>query len=1101
MQTIPNEMILASAGSGKTWQLTNRYIGLMATQLRSGTPVTPERIVAVTFTRKAAGEFFDSILEKLAKAASDPQEGKNLASDAKDPLGAILGELSQAEYRLLLRIFIKKMPQLFLGTLDSFFSNILRAFPSEFGLAGDFEILDDHLASVVRADVYQSVFKRQPEYIKGRGDSQKEFMEAFRRATFGREESRIRTELDQYVDSLHEVYLHASPKELWGNPETIWGNKCEWLGVQCDLKQSFEQLFEVFAQDEVSDKQMEVWQHFRTHMIEHIPGTWFEIKSGYLLDKLLKQWPQIVEETATIIVARSGQELSPAACNILYEIVTHLVGSELQVRLNRTKGVWHLLHLYEACYSERVRRRGKLTFQDLELLLAGHEYGNHGEAPILTQIPGDDDRLRIDYRLDARYDHWLLDEFQDTNYVQWKVIANLIDEAVQDTSDMRSLFQVGDIKQAIYAWRGGDTRLFHDIYKQYNTHEQRIQNRLLNISWRSGEDVIQSVNKIFGKESVLRAVDIPPKALNRWQWQDHEVAPPNKKMEGITMLVNPQAYTEGGEKVIAEDRYKLVVELLEEIQPVKRGLSCALLVQSNKSGREIVDYIRAESPSKIPVMSESDIPVATDNVLNRLILSLLTHAAHPGDTFSWKHLLLTPYRLFTEQEELTAATCGMRISRMVFESGFEKVVRQTVIDLERVIPGGLDEFSKSRAEDMALAARIFDSSGSRDIEEFVSYARSYTIKDPDTRSAVQVMTIHKSKGLTFDMAILPDLEGGSLSTIRRSIGVKRNSKREVEWVYDLPGKVITELDPKLSEYRKEREAEAAYEAMCKYYVALTRAKFANYLITNPRKKSSRSENFVKMLEVALEDHAHEGTIGKLPVDIIYQSNLETSNPKWYLDHDVEETAETETPEKPAQVVIKSKRERVNRRTPSGSEKHTVTAKLLFSRDGQMAREFGTLVHALFEDIEWIEDFNVAKAGDRWRMLPGWTEQVLEEAIGHTTNCLQSPTVRAALKRPTPLSECWREKRFEILLNREWLSGTFDRVTIERDMTGRVVKATILDFKTDRVKSANSINKAIETYQPQLETYREVLQRMLGVPESKISLCLLFSRIGEVVEVK
>ena len=178
----------------------------------------------------------------------------------------------------------------------------------------------------------------------------------------------------------------------------------------------------------------------------------------------------------------------------------------------------------------------------------------------------------------------------------------------------------------------------------------------------------------------------------------------------------------------------------------------------------------------------------------------------------------------------------------------------------------------------------------------------------------------------------------------------------------------------------------------------------------------------------------------------------------------------------------------------------MTAKLLFSRDGQMAREFGTLVHALFEDIEWIEDFNIDKADQRWKLLPGWTAEVLEDAIGHTTSCLKSPSVRTALKRPTPLSECWREKRFEILLNKEWLSGTFDRVTIERNMMGKVVKATVLDFKTDRVKTPESIKNAVEKYQPQLETYRQVLQRMLGVPANKIRLCLLFTRIGEVVEI-
>jgi ATP-dependent helicase/nuclease subunit A len=148
---IPNEMILASAGSGKTWQLTNRFIALMAQQLLAGQEVTPERIVAVTFTRKAAGEFFDSILVKLAKAASDPKFAKTLVGDesidpevANDPLRPIMRELTPDHFRTLLRVFISRMPRLFLGTLDSFFSAILRSFPAEFGLAGDFEILSDH---------------------------------------------------------------------------------------------------------------------------------------------------------------------------------------------------------------------------------------------------------------------------------------------------------------------------------------------------------------------------------------------------------------------------------------------------------------------------------------------------------------------------------------------------------------------------------------------------------------------------------------------------------------------------------------------------------------------------------------------------------------------------------------------------------------------------------------------------------------------------------------------------------------------------------------------------------------------------------------------
>ena len=79
MKSLTHQMILASAGSGKTYALTNRFVQLLA----GGAP--PERIVALTFTRKAAGEFFDEILNKLARAASDAAEAKRIAAEIGEP--------------------------------------------------------------------------------------------------------------------------------------------------------------------------------------------------------------------------------------------------------------------------------------------------------------------------------------------------------------------------------------------------------------------------------------------------------------------------------------------------------------------------------------------------------------------------------------------------------------------------------------------------------------------------------------------------------------------------------------------------------------------------------------------------------------------------------------------------------------------------------------------------------------------------------------------------------------------------------------------------------------------------------------------------------
>lgn len=1102
MNAIPNEMILASAGSGKTWQLTNRFIALMGQQLLAGQEVTPERIVAVTFTRKAAGEFFDSILVKLAKASSDQKFAMSLAGDesidpevVNDPLRPIMSQLTQADFRQLLRCFITRMPRLFLGTLDSFFSAILRSFPAEFGLAGDFELLSGHQGRVERERVYRLVFQRTLPELKSRTESlsaQKDFLEAFRRATFGKEEANIRTVLDQFVENQHGILLHAAGRELWGDAGTIWPNGCLWLTEKLDLDKAFQHLFRLLESNDVSEKAWDFWREFQEQALTHIPGSTMPKRVKFFMERALECWSDIQSKNCIITVNRQKQKITGRSCDALRDIITHLVGAEIEVRLERTQGAWQVLSLFENIWSQQVRRRGRLTFQDMELILAGHEFTNDLPRPMLSQVPGVEERLRIDYRLDARYDHWLLDEFQDTNYTQWSVIENLIDEAVQDTSDERTLFQVGDVKQAIYAWRGGDTRLFEDISKRYNSGvETRIHKRPLNVSWRSGHDVISLVNRIFGDNAALAEMELPQQARERWPWQDHQVAGIHQTMPGYAAMLHP--VPAAGEKVQEEDRFALVAGLLEEIQPIIHGLSCAILVQSNRTARSLVDYLRAHSPSRIPVMCESEIAVATDNPVTLALLSLMRCAAHPADSLTWQHLMMTPFREVFESIGMNLGRLAAEVLRQIFDDGFEISLRHW---LHLLVKNGitLDAFSQRRTEDFALAARLFDQSGSRDIDEFLLYAESYTTREADTRHAVQVMTVHKSKGLTFDCVLLPDLEGESMTTVRRGIGVKHGEKRLVEWVMDLPPGDIVRADSVLSGYHNDLEAEAAYEELCKFYVALTRAKHANYLIATPRSERSTSNNFIKLLSLTLGDETEPvmESFGGIAAEIIYQSKTPTTDRRWFESLPVK--APETLPEPESITIMAEGRLRPQRRTPSGSETSRVTAKQLFSRSGRSARSYGTLVHAFFEQILWLDEMSASTLPELWAAVPCLDESARIKALEEVHRCLAAPTIVHALSRPSSNAECWREKRFEILLNQEWLSGTFDRVVIESE------RATIQDFKTDKVESGEALANRVAGYTPQLHTYREVLSRMTGLPTSAIRCQLLFTHRCEVVEV-
>jgi ATP-dependent helicase/nuclease subunit A len=357
-----------------------------------------------------------------------------------------------------------------------------------------------------------------------------------------------------------------------------------------------------------------------------------------------------------------------------------------------------------------------------------------------------------------------------------------------------------------------------------------------------------------------------------------------------------------------------------------------------------------------------------------------------------------------------------------------------------------------------------------------------------------VMTVHKSKGLTFDCVILPDLEGNSMTTVRRGIGVKHGEKRHVEWVLDLPPSDIVKADPVLAEYRDEREAEAAYEELCKFYVALTRAKHANYLIATPRSDKSTSNNFIKLLNLTLGDDKKPiaESYGGAAAEVVYESETAATNRRWFeaLPAKPPETVA----EKESVQVTGGGRQRPQRRTPSGSETSSVTAKQLFSRSGRFARSYGTLVHALFEQIQWVDEMEPAALEQLWAAVPCLDDSIRHKALEEVRRCLDGPAVSAALSRPSPQAECWREKRFEIVLKGEWLSGTFDRVVIEPD------RATIQDFKTDKVDTPEALAARVAGYTPQLHTYREVLSRMTGLPAGSIRCQLLFSHRCEVVEV-
>jgi ATP-dependent helicase/nuclease subunit A len=219
MSRIPNTMIRASAGSGKTFQLTNRFIRL----LLSGQ--APERIIALTFTRKAAGEFFEGILTKLAKAAIDPAEAKGLAKDVGLP------ETKPSEFRDALRKLVDTMGHLSLGTIDSFFHRVLGLFSFEFGLGGRFEMMGEFDKEQVRLTVLEQLLANR----QVKKTDQDELIKSYQLATAGKDNRNFVGSFVEHLEDCHELLLRVPGSDRWGDPARIWPGGNPWVREKAEL--------------------------------------------------------------------------------------------------------------------------------------------------------------------------------------------------------------------------------------------------------------------------------------------------------------------------------------------------------------------------------------------------------------------------------------------------------------------------------------------------------------------------------------------------------------------------------------------------------------------------------------------------------------------------------------------------------------------------------------------------------------------------------------------------------------------------------------------------------------------------------------------------
>lgn len=904
----------------------------------------------MTFTRKAAGEFFQRILQRLS-ALSLQNEKPEAFFTGMAPLPA-----EWPQFLDLLRQVTRRLHRLRLGTMDSFFASIAACFPLELGLPLGTKVMAEDETAQARTEALDALLER----IHASHDDKaaKALLEGFKQATFGVEERSAAGSLETWIKEHHNTWLDCANASQWGALPGID------LATEDDLPAALEALRDHFVP--LSDKGGERMEKLLGEIKAWEPGSSLPKEMEYFLDKTEETWNDLRRGNATIMWERKRTPVSGNTARAWVRVAGAILRREIQCRAQRTGGMAALMELYESEYARRVRSRGRLSFADVQRLLAEATAGNADWI--------DNDRGDLWFRLDARHDHWLFDEFQDTSRVQWNVVRGLVDEVMQDDSGRRSFYAVGDPKQSIYLWRQAEPGLFDDVlnawpYDEENGEGEGLRPETLSRSFRSAPAVLDMVNAVFANKPAIEA--LLPGCMAGFAFQPHAAADQNTGLRGHAALLSASPENED------KSTTPVIAELLRQIRPLERGLSCAVLVRGNNDAIAITEALRADTGME--VVCESQQHPTTDNALTLALLALLQLAAHPGDTLALEHLKMTPLWPVIEFEDHGWPLTTEQVRREVFERGFVGFTEAWTRHLLTVMPQ-MDTFHVLRLRQFGEIAAEFDSSGSRDMDAFMQHARSTPMQVRGTANAIQVMTVHKSKGLEFDVVILPDLDGDAMNRTRRRSLIVNREAAGISWVLQPPLKEFIPLHEGLSAEKTLSEQRAGFESLCRLYVAMTRAKRGLYLIAEQPPKAK--EPAMKEAQFLRKVLSGTRTVADGLESPLYETEWQTGDPQWFADLKPRQPQIAEPPQAPPPLgdLLRQFQPLAKRMTPSSEEDFKIKGSMLFGEGREPGRRLGSLVHELLALVEWWDaksDLPALEArwqaaccgGRRWRPKP------------------------------------------------------------------------------------------------------------------------------------
>ncbi len=753
----------SSAGSGKTFTLVREYLRLSL----SGTDAASYRhILAITFTNKAATEMKERVLSSLkgfSKLESDPDFDEVMFSMIRSELHLSIEEL-QKRASACFEHMLHHYSDVAISTIDKFVHSVIRSFARDLQLNPDFEVEID-MAGLIEKSVDELLS------LVGLDNDLSELLVQFAQSRLEDESNwNIKKDLTRFAKHLHKEesgYFMSLISEMNNDSfKEVRNLILKYNKIFTDRVLSFVEKSEEEIASSGVDLSLFSGGDLPNYLKklkndEYIATTTRLTKSmdkGYLGKATDKGEDRSIMEIASNGVIPILNELNDF---IESEYTNVIIGNAV------LKGIYPLATLkrIEDQIEEIKLREGILPISDFNRMVSSVVAEN--PAPFIYE------------RIGERFNHFLIDEFQDTSVLQWQNFLPLLENSL---SKAKFNMVVGDGKQAIYRWRSGEVEQFDrlpEIYKhqgksfikdkeeilKYNYQEARLKS-----NFRSKYEVIDFNNKLFTRLS--------EELSGAYQsiYENHEQEMHKGKGGLVSVEIIPKKMDDAEELNLS-----FLLKNIQEAQEAQFPLSSmAVICRKNKQAKLVARFLLENN---IPVISSESLMLTQDAAVE-LVISTLKILNHPEDTTAAISIIRNYYVVNDAISEIDSTLWKYRKEN-------PKYKREVSIDIHAFLRDvGLNELIDAQSEDGLyesfervirayklheqanvfiefLAEQIHQFAVRRrnDIEAFLSWwdghGDALSIRMAKGLDAVTIMTIHKSKGLEFPVVFLPFLNWSS----------------------------------------------------------------------------------------------------------------------------------------------------------------------------------------------------------------------------------------------------------------------------------------------------------------------------------------------------